>query len=160
MPATLETERLTLRPYARTDRDDAVRLHSDPVVSRYMGDGTPGDGEALFHAIFGIYNADEPRFFEIWAVEADGRFVGHAELKQTEHTTEGELELVYCLVPEAWGKGYGTALVGALTGRAESVGCRTIATVHPDNAASLHILHRWSFAEVERFADGTVLLRR
>jgi RimJ/RimL family protein N-acetyltransferase len=35
---TLETERLRLRPFRRSDVDDYAALHADPEVLRYLGE--------------------------------------------------------------------------------------------------------------------------
>lgn len=157
-PAKLRTARAILRPFREDDREAAVALHEDPRVCRYMGDGTVPDGEALFNAIFGVYASQEARWFEIWAVEVHGELVGHAELKESEHTRPGELELVYCLRPEIWGKGLGGEVAAALCQRARDLERIPIATVHPENAASLSLLRRLRFAPLEALDEQTLLL--
>lgn len=46
MPTELLTERLQLRQFRDDDLDPYAAVQADPVVARYVGDGSPTDREA------------------------------------------------------------------------------------------------------------------
>ena len=79
----IETERLVLKLYTDRDRDDFVRLLTDPVVMRYVDKGplSPDQADVLWKKLrddFYPTGVDT-----IWAVFAkdDGRYVGNASLR-------------------------------------------------------------------------------
>ncbi len=144
----LPTARLRLAPYLPADEEDFVALFQDPRVSRWMGDGPQPAAEdrALFGRIFSkVYARD---LFAVWAVRADGRYVGHAEIKRTD-IVDGH-EIVYALHPDAWGRGLGGELAGAVTGYGfDHLGLdRVYATVAAANHASLRVLARAGYRHV------------
>ena len=96
----------------------------------------------------------------MYAAELDGEIVGHVELKQTEHTREQEWELVYVLARCAWGRGLGSALAKWGVRTAHAHRRHVIATVAPDNRASLRMLDRIGLAVVARVWEDTTLLLR
>ncbi|MFF2900721.1 GNAT family N-acetyltransferase [Streptomyces sp. NPDC057966] len=144
----LHTARLRLAPYTPGDEEDFVALFQDPLVSRWMGEGTQSEAEdrALFGRIFSKVYAQD--LFEVWAVRHEGRFVGHAEIKPS--TDVGGHEIVYALAATAWGQGFGTEIAQALTGYGfDTLGLTEVhATVVADNAASLALLGRIGFRHV------------
>lgn len=146
----LATERLTLRPYTPADEDSFVALFQDPEVSRFVGDGPSGESEdrALFGRVFtAVYATGR---FLVWAVERDGRVVGHAELKPSPSDDVDGWELVYVLAQTEWGQGLGRELAGAITRYGcEALGLdRLYATVDAGNARSLRLLARLGYREV------------
>ncbi|MEU4896583.1 GNAT family N-acetyltransferase [Streptomyces sp. NPDC044780] len=159
MTPTLRTARLLLEPYRPEDEDAFVALFQDRRVSRWMGNGRPApeaEDRALFGRVFTKVYAR--RLFDVWAVREDGRYVGHAEIKPTEAV--GGHEIVYALVPEAWGRGLGTELAVAVVGHGfGALGLNEVhATVTAANGASLALLTRLGFAHSRDIEedDGTV----
>ncbi len=137
--------RVRLRPYARDDLADFSALLGDPEVMRYVGDGVPlapDAARALFDKAFVLYATDPS--FHIWAVDEDGAYAGHAELKR--RTGRSEYELIYFLQRARWGRGLGGQVVDALlaVARAERLPF-VIATVDAENAASLRLLEQRGF---------------
>ncbi|WP_371095266.1 GNAT family N-acetyltransferase [Streptomyces sanglieri] len=141
----LHTARLRLAPYTPGDEEDFVALFQDPLVSRWMGEGTQSEAEdrALFGRVFSKVYAQD--LFDVWAVRREGRFVGHAEIKPS--TDVGGHEIVYALAATAWGQGFGTEIAQALTGYGfDTLGLTEVhATVAADNVASLTLLGRIGF---------------
>ncbi|EXU69565.1 acetyltransferase [Streptomyces sp. PRh5] len=158
MTPTLRTARLLLEPYRPEDEDAFVALFQDRRVCRWLGDGRlapEAEDRALFGRIFTKVYAR--RLFDVWAVREDGRYVGHAEIKPTE--VVGGHEIVYALAPEAWGRGLGTELTGAIVGHGfGTLGLSEVhATVMAANEASLTLLTRLGFThrrDIEE-EDGT-----
>ncbi|MFB8116824.1 GNAT family N-acetyltransferase [Streptomyces sp. NPDC055962] len=157
MTPGIRTARLLLTPYTPDDEEAFVALFQDVRVSRWLGDGpsTEAEDRALFGRVFTKVYAQG--LFDVWAVREGGRVVGHAEIKPTQES--GGHEIVYALAPEAWARGLGTELVGALVGHGFGpLGLSDVyATVAAENAPSLALLGRAAFRHVRdvREADGS-----
>ncbi len=153
---------LTLRRWQRSDRPEWLALFSDPEVLRWVGDGSvdPERDAAVFERLMSAAIGPEERFAFMYAAESSGELVGHVELKRTEHTREGEWELVYLLARSAWGAGRGAALAAFGARMAHAHGRRVIATVARENAASLHILGKLGLEIVGELHAGETLLLR
>lgn len=139
----LETERLILRRMTLADLDDMSGINSDPVVMRYIGDGsvwTRAQSEARIRDIQKVY-----RIFPglgLWTGEekATSRFVGAYALNYIPKTVE--VEVGYRLEKAAWGRGLATEGARALV-RHGTVGLgldRVVGLTHPDNDASKRVL--------------------
>lgn len=140
-----DAARVRLRPYARADLAGFGALLGDPEVMRYVSDGVPLAPEAaraLFDKAFVLYATDPS--FHIWAVDEDGAYAGHAELKR--RPGRAEYELIYFLARDRWGRGLGGRVVDAIlaVARAERLPF-VIATVDAENAASLRLLEKRGF---------------
>lgn len=158
------SERLRLRPYRPDDEDSFVALFQDDHVVRYVGDGRQSeqDDRALFRRIFSKVYADDR--FAVWAIEEDGRHVGHAELKPSPSDDVPGWELVYVLAHSAWGRGLGTEAASAIIEHGEKAGLDEVwATVDAANAASVRLLERLGFESAGRRDEPTgevLILRR
>ncbi|MFI0913745.1 GNAT family N-acetyltransferase [Streptomyces abikoensis] len=158
MIPTLRTARLLLEPYVPEDEEGFVALFQDTRVSQWMGDGpaSEADDRALFGRIFTKVYARE--LFDVWAVRRDGVLIGHAEIKPTD--VVGGHEIVYALIPTAWGNGLGTELAEKLVAYGfDTLGLPEVhATVAARNHASLALLGRIGFEHVRDIEedDGTV----
>jgi len=141
---TVETERLSLRPFADADRAAYAKLREDPDVVRYL----PG-GEALVPFASEIaasriraFRDGWRRGFGVWAVtdRTNGTFMGQAGLAAMERS--GEVEVLYALGRRHWGRGYAReAAAAALRFGFETVGLpRIVAFVVPENTASVRVL--------------------
>jgi RimJ/RimL family protein N-acetyltransferase len=152
---------LALRPWTSADRAAWLALFGDAAVVRWMGDGVvdPEQDAAVFERLMTLPLGPSERFAFVYAAELAGEVVGHVELKRTAHTREGEWELVYALARRAWGQGHGTALARWAFETAHAQAKRVIATVSPDNAASLRILESLGLVVAEKLDEGTLLLR-
>lgn len=141
--AAFATERLRFARYTNADRDDSVRLLTDPEVMRFVGDGVLDreSAEALFEKIAGVY---ERGAFEIWSVRSldGGEYLGHAEIKP--RAGADDWEIVYILARAAWGRGFGTEIARALVSFGlDRMGlARVSATVDYANAPSIRVLEK------------------
>ncbi|MEV0390305.1 GNAT family N-acetyltransferase [Nonomuraea sp. NPDC050643] len=101
----LETERLSLRPFAASDEEALFLLHNDPEVMRHLNGGKPTPREVIAEQTL-------PRFIEggfLAAVErSTGEFLGWFHLRPAKDGPADEPELGYRLHKAAWGKGYAT----------------------------------------------------
>jgi RimJ/RimL family protein N-acetyltransferase len=148
--AVLRTERVVLRPI---DAAAARGLLDRPPVGGFPS----ADDTSLLHRTAAA--TDEVR--HTYVLEHEGLPIGTLGIAGTV-SPDGDQELGYALVPAAHGRGLGTEAVGALCAVLERVpGVRRLtAEVRPGNEASLRLLLRLGFVEVEGASQGHVRLGR
>jgi RimJ/RimL family protein N-acetyltransferase len=112
---------------------------------RFVGFGTPvlfDDKPHLLDRIFEKYRTDPT--FHVWAIEEDGEYAGHTDLKRREGRSE--YELIYIIERARWGRGLGGVVADLLLEQAVEFGLPSVAaTIYEANAASLAILRRRGF---------------
>ena len=142
---TLETERLRLRPFAKSDIDDYAALYADPEVLRYLGGGAqPWDrGRSWRHMAF-LMGHWQLGGAGMWAVEhrETGDFLGVIGFASPEGWPG--FELAWTLARRWWGHGYATEGARAALAYAFTIleKDRVISLIHPDNAASIRVAER------------------
>lgn len=143
------TDRLALRAYAPEDEDHFVGILGDPRVTRWMGVPT-----RPLREVFRSVVTAEPAW-DIWAIWAGDVYVGHGELKPSPDPHVDGHELVYALVPDAWGRGLGTEIAEGITKHGlETLGLDAVhATVAPENEASLRLLRRLGYVDAGSWVD-------
>lgn len=150
---TLETERLRLRPFRRSDLDDYAALNSDLEVLRYLGGGAaPWDrGRSWRHMAF-LLGHWQLGGAGMWAMERTetGDFVGTAGFSEPEGWPG--FELAWTLARRWWGHGYATEGARAALGYAFTVlrKDRVISLIHPENHASIRVAERLGQRVLER----------
>jgi RimJ/RimL family protein N-acetyltransferase len=144
---TIETERLRLRPVAKDDLDEVVRLHEDPEVARFMG--TP-DREWLEEWVEGSDREWTELGYGRMALldRAGGEFLGRTGLKRWPQFEETEVG--WALRPEARGRGLATEAARAVLRWAfERFDLPYVtAMIRPDNAPSLAVAERLGLSPV------------
>lgn len=134
----LETKRLLLRHPIEADIDPLVALWCDPEVTRHLGG--PRDQLALRESLEQASQSPFPEEYDLWATveRKGGKVVGHCGLLDKEVEGKTEIELVYVIAHEYWGKGYATEIAEALKNYAfdELEVDRLIALIEPENKAS------------------------
>ena len=158
----IRTERCLLRKYDESDREAFAELSVDKDVNFFIGGKceTKQEAYALFDKVFPIYDGDLlPRHFEIWAIDIEGEYAGHFELKQTNNTSVNELEIVYFLDKKYWGKGFMPEIVSAINIYAGLMNKILIATVSSENVKTMKALAKVGIQKRENFEDedGTSL---
>jgi RimJ/RimL family protein N-acetyltransferase len=142
---TLETERLRLRAYRRSDFEDYAALYADPEVVRFLGgNGAVWDRARCWRHLAFVLGHWQLEGAGMWAVELreTGVFVGSIGFA----TPEGwpGFELAWVLARRWWGQGYATE--GARAALAYAFGVlgrdRVISLIDPDNRASIRVAER------------------
>lgn len=137
----IETERLTLRAFRDDDLEAYAALISDPIVSRFLGDGRPISRMEAWRQIAMITGHWLLRGFGLWAVEE--RETGHLIGRIGLHEPAGwpGFELAYTLGRDWWGKGFAQEAGRASLKHAREVMGRDeiISVIRPDNAASIKV---------------------
>ena len=136
---TIQTPRLTLRPFLRQDEAAAVTLlrHRQVMATYMLPDLTEEEARALFSRFVKLSRATD-RF--VRAVCLENRLIGW--LNDT--GIEGDaIELGWVIHPDHWGKGYATEAVTAAIGqlRREGFGC-VYAGAFRENAASIRVMQK------------------
>jgi len=143
----LETERLALRGFRDEDLDPLAAWLADPDVVRFLP-GPPRSREQSARTLGFFMEHQERHGFSAWAMEErdSGRVLGWCGLAEFEQT--GEVELLYCLAREAWGRGLATEAARACVACArDSLGLpRLIAAAVPGNSASRAVLEKSGMA--------------
>ncbi len=138
----LETERLRLRSFAKSDLDDYVALHEDPEVLRYLsGEAQPWDrGRSWRHLAFSLGHW-QLGGAGMWAVEhkETGAFLGAVGFASPAGWPG--FELAWILSRRWWGHGYATEGARAALAYAFTVlqKDRIISLIHPENRASIRV---------------------
>jgi RimJ/RimL family protein N-acetyltransferase len=143
---TLETERLRLRSFRRSDLDDYAALNADPEVLRYLSGGMeqPWDrGRSWRHMAF-LLGHWLLGGSGMWALELKetGAFLGMVGFAEPEGWPG--CELAWKLVRRWWGHGYATEGARAARDYAFTVleKDRLISLIHPENRASIRVAER------------------
>ncbi|MEM7102920.1 MAG: GNAT family N-acetyltransferase [Bacteroidota bacterium] len=155
LPPELTTERLILKAYSPPDQNRFIEMSIDQESTQFMGNATGDFDEEkkLFKKILEIYATDQERWFWIWGIFEEKQLCGHLELKQTEHTNPNELEIVYMVHPNERRKGIMTEALSCIKQQQSTWQRRIIATVSPDNLASISLLKKWGIEKEESISD-------
>ncbi|NOS84537.1 MAG: GNAT family N-acetyltransferase [Ignavibacteria bacterium] len=153
----IRTGRILLRKFTEADRAECVRILTDPEVNHYMGGRTedPVEGNKIFDKIFEIYNGSlGDRFFELWAIEYEGKMIGDFELKETDNTVAGELEVVYMIDKPYWGRGLVPEILKEIIKYSASINKSVVATLNPGNIKTVRVLEKIGIEKQEWIGEG------
>ncbi len=149
MELILETQRLTLRPFAMGDIQSVTEITSRPNVSHYMSDmvfDTPDKAEAWIHELDHICNESEPCVLLAIVPKDAVAPIGYIGLHPKD-TLNNEVEILYAIADEHQNKGYVTE-----AGKALATWCfqRTstpfiAAIVKHSNLASSRVIEKLGF---------------
>ncbi len=145
--ASIETERLILRPPTNADLDNwASRIFADPEVMRYTPKRDMTPYERAERALRVSSENWTAHGYGGWIIrdKLDEQLLGSCDLDQEEL---GEVELGYVLAKAYWGKGIATETARAVVRFAfETVRLeRLAAVVVPENIASWRLLENMGF---------------
>lgn len=142
--ATLETERLFIRPITADDLGWLVGMRSPDSVNRYMGGPELQNAEQLAVRMeFYLASHEKLGFgFSVMSLRSTGERIGTSGLVPLDNT--GEIEIGYNLSMQYWRQGYGFECAMAwLKYGFEVAGLeRIVAVAHPDNTGSWRIMEK------------------
>jgi RimJ/RimL family protein N-acetyltransferase len=157
----LRTARLLLRPPAARDVDALHTLLTDEPVRRFLLDGESVTRDFVVRAVADSQNAFARGGAGLYAIHAagDGALLGICGFHLS--GMPPERQLVYALVPAAWGRGYASEAVRAVVAQARALRVKQIvATTDADNAASIAVLRACGFTpHVELIERGRAVVR-
>ena len=141
---TLTTGRLVLRPIFAADAERLHRISNEPAVRRYLWDDEPVSETAIQGLIAQSRRAFLDENVGLFGVRLRGYddLLGLCGFVRLEGMKE--MELVYELTREVWGRGIATEAARACLGFVfEEVGFeRVIAGADPPNVASLRVIEK------------------
>ncbi|MEM0930181.1 MAG: GNAT family N-acetyltransferase [Pseudomonadota bacterium] len=148
MSITIQSERLTFRPWQPSDFEAYAAYYADDATARYVGGQMSRDRAwRHFAAVVGHWTL---KGYGFWAVDetASGEFVGCIGLQMPEGWPE--LEFGYWLMPSAHGKSYATeGGVRCLDYAYKELGAKTLVSyIDPANEPSRRVAERLD-AELE-----------
>ena len=140
----IHTPRLILRALRQEDFETYAGMMSDPVVTKYLGDGQPLSRADSWRQLATFLGHWPLRGFGVWALEhrETGAFLGRAGCLNPEGWPG--FEIGYMLGRAFWGQGFATEAVQASLTYAREV-CRqdrVISIIRPANAASIRVAER------------------
>jgi RimJ/RimL family protein N-acetyltransferase len=141
---TLETERLTLRPFGEADVQAYFELSQDPDVMRYVGDRRVPTFQETWRAVAGLIGHWAMRGYGQWAIEerSSGQLIGRTGIINPADWPGPELG--YLLGRAWWGRGYATeAAQAAMDWGFEQIRFGDLLSlIDPDNDASIAVATR------------------
>jgi RimJ/RimL family protein N-acetyltransferase len=141
---SIETERLTLRPFREDDVSAFFELSQDPDVMRYVGDRRVPTLQESWRAIAGWLGHWALRGYGQWAIEerSSGRLIGRAGIINPVDWPGPEVG--YLLGKAWWGHGYATeATQAAMDWGFEQIGFDDLLSlIDPANQASIAVATR------------------
>lgn len=148
----LETDRLILRYINKDDFDDLYRMNSDPVVMKYVGNGTTRNHEQMTQELeMLISHYTRKPGLGIWAtiLKDINTFVGASGLVYYDNTPE--IEVGYRMLKEYWNKGYATeASAGLLKYGFKKMGLhKIVSSAHVDNLASRRVMEKMGMRYID-----------
>lgn len=141
---TVETERLSLRPFREADVPALQELLQSPDVVRFVGDRRVPTLQETWRSVAGWLGHWAMRGYGQWAIEerSGGRLIGRAGIINPAEWPGPEVG--YLLGRAWWGHGYATeAARAAMSWGFEQIGFdELISLIDPDNAASIAVATR------------------
>lgn len=151
----LETERLIVRHLRPDDLDEMYTICSDPELMRQVGNGQPLAKESVQRWIEKSLDNYERQGFGCSAVisKSDHSFIGYCGLVYGH--ADDEPEIIYVLKKEYWGQGIATEVARAMIdyGFTKHKLKRILATIDPENLASIKIVEKTGMKFQERGLD-------
>jgi [ribosomal protein S5]-alanine N-acetyltransferase len=144
----IETARLMMRPFAMDEVDDLHRLWVDPGVRKFLWDDQVIPRETAIAIVESSIESFVNHGFGFWAIcfKNDPELIGFGGLR---HFTEdggvtSEVEILYGVAPEHWGKGVATEAAGVILrcGFEECELAHIYAGADPPNAASFRVMEK------------------
>lgn len=144
IPETVETERLTLRPFAIADFDAYGRMVGDAEVMRFIGGAPLVKSWEVWRNFSAVVGHWALRGYGLYAVveKKTGDLVGRVGLLNP--IGWPGVEIAWTLCRDCWGKGYATEAAAAIgrVGFGHLEADRLISLIHLDNIASQRVAER------------------
>lgn len=140
LPLPVDTERLTIRPYAETDLEAMHAIYGDAEAMRWV-DGDYSTLDKTERALRMHIEMHARDGFAWWAVvlRATGQLVGEVGFGRL----DDEVEMGWTFRRDAWGNGYATEAGRAAL--AEAPDARVVAVIRRENVASIRVAEKLGF---------------
>lgn len=162
MTTFFETPRLLVCELTLDDVDSMFSIFGDPLVTKWMDNGSPLTRELCEKWIYVSIKNYETKGFGASAVieKSSGEFIGCSGIVYA--PDRDEPEIIYAFRQQAWGKGYASELVPAMLsyGLSQCKLKRILATIASENKVSSRVVEKagMKFEREEHEEDGHVTL--
>lgn len=147
-PAPLRTERLIIRPFTSADAAFFREFNASALARRFMGGIVEPD--ATEAALLAHIKSVPATGLGARAVVEEGSSAAIGYCGALEFPPREGCQLIYGLLPRAWGRGFATEAARAVVDLfrdSQSDHC-LYATIHPQNRASLGVARKLGFQEI------------
>jgi RimJ/RimL family protein N-acetyltransferase len=141
MAASLETERLLLRPLSERDLDAWAAFLADPQATRLLHtpQPIPDRGRALVSLLGWMEQFEDPVGMYSVDVRESGESAGFVGFARREFEWGREIELGWLFRREFWGRGYASEAARALR---PVVAGRVVSMIRVENGASANVARK------------------
>ncbi|ESA33370.1 n-acetyltransferase gcn5 [Leptolyngbya sp. Heron Island J] len=146
----INTARLQIREFISADVDPFVSFMTEPESTRFLtftNEQTTSEGaKSLIELTIASYSSEQPMLAFAVEEQASKRFVGFCGLNPHDDAT---VEVMYAVMPEARGQGYGTEIAIAISQYAlNALGYhRVIAPISPTHQSSQSVAKKAGFKD-------------
>ncbi len=156
---TLHTQRLILRPLARSDAKDLFGARCDAEVMEFWDappDATCSETTAVVDLLLADVLCGAAKYWTI-LLRSNESFVGICDLSEIRSGESADLG--FMLIRNYWGVGFGKEVVSCLLEFAKSLGLKLVtARIHAGNTRSQRLLLRTGFQLVQVIRDCEIRL--
>lgn len=140
----IETPRLMIRSWKKSDRDFTLSLWGDRENGKYMADPVCENQDKEYLQAVDEMEDHPDGYYLIAVLKEDGGPVGTC----CAFPEKGNYDIGYCISKSHWKKGLGTEMMDALIGWIKEEGGKTITGEVADvNLASIALLRKFGFSE-------------
>ena len=138
---TIETERLNLRPFERTDARFAISIWNDKEMGEYLLDEAMEEvSDEYLHMIEGLAD-DEECYYMIAENKESHERIGTCSFILSEDGTT--MDIAYCVLKKLWRNGYATEMARGMVAYAKAHGIEKVAiSIAKDNAGSIGVARK------------------
>lgn len=141
----METKRLIIKNYEENNYEDFVKLFTDSLVMKYVGDGvlTTAEAKLLWKKLFEEFYSKGLNTIYAVFVKEDFRYIGQCWIRPRPKK-KSEWELGYVLKSSEWGKGWATEISKRLLEFGfNELNLNTVyATIDVENIASIKVAEK------------------
>jgi RimJ/RimL family protein N-acetyltransferase len=144
----LETERLVIRPFNKTDEEGFILFMTNPSITNNLAfDDSLKSKEgalAILNQTIESYNTEHPLLAFAIADKITGSFMGACGIT---FLKQDVAEVFYAFFPDCWGKGFATEVLSKLIDYLAQI--HTVKEIHafitPQNVASIKVVEKFGF---------------
>ncbi len=138
---TIETERLNLRPFERTDARFAISIWNDKEMGEYLLDEAMEEvSDEYLRMIEGLAD-DEECYYMIAENKESHERIGTCSFILSEDGTT--MDIAYCVLKKLWRNGYATEMARGMVEYAKAHGVEKVTiSIAKDNAGSIGVARK------------------
>ena len=138
---TIETERLNLRPFERTDARFAISIWNDKEMGEYLLDEAMEEVSDEYLRMIEDLADDEECYYMIAESKETHERIGTCSFILSEDGTT--MDIAYCVLKKLWRNGYATEMARGMVSYAKAHGVEKVTiSIAKDNAGSAGVARK------------------